>query len=198
MLRWTPGGHHSSPPPPAHRAVDHNPLATTIQPTPHPPNSPPPKSVSLQLGDEDVAEDSSTGLAQVLAGVISCPPFAHRCHQVGQSRSALGEAVPAVSDPLPVPRALTCLPRRAVTTSARGALCPAGEETDAHARAASGTRAPEVTSGGGAVRARGPFVRCGSGDAGRGEEGRGGGGRRGRARGPGASVRCRGSVGFIR
>ena len=79
----------------------------TIQPIPYPLNSPAFKSTSLQLREKDVAWDHVKGLARVCVGNISCLPFVHRCchsliadHQIGHTRSVLGEAMLAVSDHL--------------------------------------------------------------------------------------------------
>jgi len=48
-----------------HQAVDHYPLAVTIQPIPHPLDSPPIKSMSLQFGEKDVVGDCVKGLTEV-------------------------------------------------------------------------------------------------------------------------------------
>jgi len=39
--------------PSGHSAIDHYPLDATVQPIPHPPNSPPIKSISLQSREKD-------------------------------------------------------------------------------------------------------------------------------------------------
>ncbi|KAK4825808.1 hypothetical protein QYF61_002413 [Mycteria americana] len=47
--------------PSGHGAIDHCPLDATIQPIPHPPSSPPIKSISLQFREKDVVGDHSPG-----------------------------------------------------------------------------------------------------------------------------------------
>jgi len=97
-------------PPFGHRAIDHSPLAATIQPIPYPPNSPPFKPIFLQFREKDRTWDHVNSLVQVPVDNISCPFFVHQCchsitegHQVGQTRPSLGEAVVAVSDHLLIP-----------------------------------------------------------------------------------------------
>jgi len=54
--------HHS---PSGHEAIDHYPLATTIQPILHPPNSPPIKTISPQCREKDVVGDYVQGLTEI-------------------------------------------------------------------------------------------------------------------------------------
>ncbi|KAK4827897.1 hypothetical protein QYF61_022320 [Mycteria americana] len=56
-------------------SVDHYLLDATIQPIPHPPNSPPIKSVSLQLREEDVVGDRIEGLTEVQTTSIALPLY---------------------------------------------------------------------------------------------------------------------------
>lgn len=58
------------------RATD-NPLATKIQPTHYPPNSPAFKTIYLQFRDKDVVQDHVKSLAHVQIDCISCPSFVH-------------------------------------------------------------------------------------------------------------------------
>jgi len=77
----------------------------TSQPVLNPPNSPSCKSIPLQFREKDVVRDHVKGFAEFQ---VDPPPFPNQRshhsiiegHQIGQARSALGEAMLAVSDHL--------------------------------------------------------------------------------------------------
>jgi len=50
--------------------IDYYPLDATFQPIPHPPNSPPIKSISLQFREKDVVGDRVKGLTEVHIDII--------------------------------------------------------------------------------------------------------------------------------
>ena len=94
-------------PPPRHRTIYHNPSAETGQPVLNPSNTSSFKSIPLQFREKDVVRDHVKCLAEVQVDDIHCPSPVYRCwhsiiegHQTGQERSALGEAMLAVSDHL--------------------------------------------------------------------------------------------------
>jgi len=85
-------------------------LAASSQPTPNPLNSPSFKCTPLQFRQKDVVRDHVKGLAEVQVDDIHHPYPVHRSrhsiiegHQIGQARSALGEAMLAVSYHLFIP-----------------------------------------------------------------------------------------------
>ena len=86
-----------------HRAIDHNPVATTFQPIPYPLNSPPFISISLLFKDKDVVGDHIKDLAEVHVDGNNFLPFVHQYHnsiteghRIGQARPSIGEILLAV------------------------------------------------------------------------------------------------------
>jgi len=84
-------------------------LDATIQSTPHPPNSPPIRSKSLQFRVKDVVGNCVRGLTEVQIEDIHSSCLVHWCshsiidgHKVGQAGLALGEVTVAVSNHFPV------------------------------------------------------------------------------------------------
>ena len=65
---WCPFGY---------QAFDHYPLDMTIQSIPHPPNSPPIKSVSLQFREKDVMGDHVKELTEVQRDDIRSSSLVH-------------------------------------------------------------------------------------------------------------------------
>ncbi|PKU41176.1 hypothetical protein llap_8516 [Limosa lapponica baueri] len=64
--------------PSGHGDIDHCPLDPTIQPVPHPLNSPPIKSLPL-LTSADVVEDRIKGLTEVQIDIICSSSLIHCC-----------------------------------------------------------------------------------------------------------------------
>jgi len=116
-----PRGATNYPPPPTHGALDPNPMAVIVRPISHLLNSPPLKSICLQLTDKDIMWGHVKGLAQVHVDGITYSSFAQWCchfpievHQMRQTQSALGEAMLAVSNQLFKQCVLIWLPGKSV------------------------------------------------------------------------------------
>jgi len=87
-------------PPPEHRAVAHNTVIVTIQPTFYPSHSPAFKSISLQLSNKDVVWDHLKGLEQVQvatsAAFLYPPMLSLHCRRHQTSQTLTGQELPLV------------------------------------------------------------------------------------------------------